>query len=202
MALDTNPEEPTFGDGRYYDSLTVDVKLVPYIDEPASDILSLELHGVVVDAEAARDLLEASANAEGWVAHDLEFREHRFSWGASGSGAQIVLLVSQGVVGNAAYEALKAALRSVALEARKRLTRPISPNPLTADEATARARWLVEQRYDVAASSLTVTAIAETFDPRAFEVRLEEKPIAYTVTIEDSDGLAVFSRIAMSRSDA
>lgn len=190
-----------FGDGRYYDSLTINVQFVPSIGEPASDVLGVELLGTVVDAAAARDLLEASVNVEGWVAHDLEFRERRFAWGASGAGAQIVLLVSQGVVGNAAYEALKAAIRRIGVEARKRTARSITANPLTADEATARARWLVEQRYGIAGDELEMTAIVESFDPRAFEVRLEQPPATYTVTVEESDGLAAFSRIVMSRRD-
>lgn len=74
-------------------------------------------------------------------------------------------------------------------------------NPLTADEATARARWLVEQRYGVAAVDLAVVGIAESFDPSAFEIQLQlhRERVSYTVTVEESDGLAAFSRIVMSQ---
>jgi hypothetical protein len=106
------------------------------------------------------------------------------------------------VIGLGTWAATSAAwdvTKALAAELRSRLGARTAPHipPLDEDEATARARWLVVQRYGEDEGALTVDAVDTDIDGGVQVVVTGEWE--YTCWLEVRDGLAVIARIIRRR---
>ena len=189
-----------FAEGGYFDGVTITIRVVPYPTMQPVDVLDLRIDGGFhLDVFAAGELLREALSPDGFPpSYTLDVRQSRVSWGASATAAEIVMFVSSAIVGGVLYDALKAALRRIGSEAHSTHEFPV--RPLTNDEAIARARWMVERRFELpagAGEALDLLGVDERFEPRAVTVSLGNEAATYTVDVQETDGLATFTRIAV-----
>lgn len=139
-----------------------------------------------------------------------DFRRSYTSWGADGAAETLVIQVAaaalgigeHAVVGNATYDALKAALVSLAARWQERSGE--HREPLGREEAVQRARWHVIHRFELDIDeesfdrpSLVLAGEEEHADGSRL-VRLRDGDRLYEVELLDDAGLVVIGRIGWS----
>lgn len=123
------------------------------------------------------------------------------SWGADAAIQQTILEVAgwmagaaaAGVVGGTVYDALKAAVVKIAKAAQQRSE--FVPNPLTREEAAARAQWFAISHFGLD-DDAELDLVAEEHRPdgsRLFRFAYDDKQ--YEVEILDEEGLVKIGRI-------
>lgn len=163
-----------------------------------------------LDFDTAGELIEAvRADDEHRVAPNFtaDFRRSFTSWGADGAMETLVLqfgaatfgIGATAVLGNATYDALKAALVSLAARWRERSGE--MREPLGRSEAVQRARWHVIHRFELDTDeetfdcpSLVLAGEEERADGSRL-VRLRDGDRLYEVELLDDAGLVMIGRI-------
>lgn len=135
--------------------------------------------------------------------HIINFQRGYFEWGASASGQTIVLFVSgaavAGVVGNLAYDTLKATVRRMVTESVGRSE--WKPEPLTADEALERAKWFVAARFDIDyedVDRLELQGEEHNVLGSAWTFVFRLDGVTYEAELVDDSGLFALARLARS----
>ena len=165
------------------------------ISVPQSDRIDYETMGALTGALMMGNGVPAN--------HTVDYRRGYIDWGASGAGQSVILRVSDmilaGVTGAVAYDALKAAMRLLADSGRDRAD--WDPEPLTADEAVARAEGHLGSKYGLYDDSYQFTGEfvgQEEQSDGTRIVRFRHGGRRYEVEFVDERGLVAIARTSWS----
>lgn len=153
-----------------------------------------------IDYETMGALAGALIMGDGSLAnHTVDYRRGFTEWGASAAGQSIILQVSDmiiaGVTGAVAYDALKAAVRRLVDAGRSRSD--WDPEPLTADEAIARAEGHLGGGYGLYDDDYRFTGELVGSEERSDGsrvVRFRHGDQCYEVEFVDDRGLVAIAR--------
>jgi hypothetical protein len=193
----------------YADKVTLSVRLAEMpIDELVSEVLEVESFGAAWSRKWLVDEAEsipASINpGDGPAPHTVDVIERRHEWGASSATFEILMYLSNGVVGgivgNAAYDAVKAVVKKM-VDQRRLSGDDGLIEPITEAEAKERSAALVGARFQEPIESLEIRAIEVKPPFGAVVVYRGVNGWDYTCELTGEDGLVYFSRIRRSRTD-
>lgn len=127
--------------------------------------------------------------------YHMRIQDTKSSWGADGAALQVLVDVSIGVLGSAAFEGMKRLTREMA--DRLRGETQISPQgALTEDEAVERVRWMVSRRYSVPEIGLSLRSVELRSHDGAATVQLtDESGTTYSCNLVTLDGLVSFAKV-------
>ncbi|MFB9690039.1 hypothetical protein [Amycolatopsis plumensis] len=130
----------------------------------------------------------------------IKVQEDRHEWGASAAVFTVILYLggaaASGVVGNAAYDALKAVAKDMA--GRLRAADTGSAAPLTESEAIERSKVLISARFDEPLGGLELISSEMRFPDHA-SVSFQGESWHYDCDLALEDGLVSFNRVARRR---
>lgn len=127
----------------------------------------------------------------------LQTRREHYSWGAEAMASAVVLFVAgaaaAGIIGNAAYDALKSAVRKLREEHR------VWCELVGRDEALERGIWMLEQRYGLNRAAVSVVSEEQAGETFRFRLRSTDESATYDVSVEASDGLVLVTKTGRSK---
>jgi len=121
----------------------------------------------------------------------LQTRENRLSWGAETASLQIILTVGGMVLGSA----LEVAFDRLADSLAARLRDGAGGEPLNEQEAVARTRWIMVQRFDLKDEDLRLQAVEIEPPDKACIVLVAHDGCIYETDLRRQDGVVLVGRV-------
>jgi hypothetical protein len=186
----------------YADHVWVELRFLPWAgaEESVEDwVLSLN-PGAEFDQDWLLRHIESLGYQEptpgdyhiGQPVYNMEIIGRKFSWGAEVSTFSILMDVGIGVLGNAAWEGIKAIRTQLANKMKRDR---LAVQPLGEQEAVERTRWILGRKYELREEQLFHVAV-EMSHSDAIVTMTDEVGVAYRVQLVESDGLVLLARIS------